>query len=93
MSELISRQAAIDAVGNMLRRKFGIGGDLASITLAGVPSAQPTVDAVSVVRCKDCIHNHVTTWNHGRRDKPQCHFTDLVRSNEFFCGFGERRGE
>ena len=46
MSDLISRQAAIDAVGNMLRRKFGIGGDLASITLAGLPSVQPTVDAV-----------------------------------------------
>lgn len=41
MSDLISRQDAIDAVGNMLRRKFGIGGDLASITLAGLPSAQP----------------------------------------------------
>lgn len=42
-----------------------------------------------LVRCKDCIHNYVTTWNHGKRDKPQCHFTNLVRSNEFFCGFGE----
>ena len=41
MSDLIERQAAIDAVGNMLRRKFGIGGDLAEITLAGLPSAQP----------------------------------------------------
>lgn len=41
MDELISRQAAIDAVGNMLRRKFGIGGDLAEITLADLPSAQP----------------------------------------------------
>ena len=39
--DTISRQAAIDAVGSMLRRKFGIGGDLAEITLAGLPSAQP----------------------------------------------------
>ena len=39
--DLISRQAAIDAVGNMLRRKFGVGGDLAEITIAGLPSAQP----------------------------------------------------
>lgn len=51
----------------------------------------PTVDAEPVVRCKDCIHNHVSTWNHGVRDKPMCHFTNLVRSNEFYCGFGERR--
>ena len=42
MDDLISRQAAIDAVSNMLRRKFGIGGDLAEITLAELPSAQPT---------------------------------------------------
>ena len=41
MDDLISRQAAIDAVSNMLRRKFGIGGDLAEITLAELPSAQP----------------------------------------------------
>ena len=41
MKDLISRQAAIDAVGNMLRRKFGVGGDLAEITIAGLPSAQP----------------------------------------------------
>ena len=39
--DLISRQAAIDAVESMLRRKFGIGGDLAEITLAELPSAQP----------------------------------------------------
>ena len=44
MDDLISRQAAIDAVSNMLRRKFGIGGDLAEITLAELPSAQPYTD-------------------------------------------------
>lgn len=43
MSDLVSRQAAIDAVGSMLRRKFGIGGDLAEITLAELPSAQPEI--------------------------------------------------
>ena len=41
VNDTISRQAAIDAVASMLRRKFGIGGDLAEITLAGLPSAQP----------------------------------------------------
>ena len=47
MSDLISRQAAIDAVGSMLRRKFGIGGDLAEITLAELPSAQKALEQTS----------------------------------------------
>lgn len=38
--DLISRQDAIDAVGSMLRRKFGIGGNLAEITLTRLPSAE-----------------------------------------------------
>lgn len=50
----------------------------------------PTVDAVEIVRCKDCLHNHTKSWNQGKRDKPSCNFTDLTRSNEFYCGFGEK---
>ena len=53
----------------------------------------PAVDVVEVVRCKDCQHNHTKTWNQGKRDKPDCRFTDLIRSNEFYCGFGEREEE
>ena len=51
------------------------------------------IEFVKVVRCKDCKHNQVWTWNHGIRDNPRCNFTNYVRSNEFFCGFGERRSE
>lgn len=43
LNDCISRADAIDAVANMLRRKFGIGGDLAEITIAGSPSAQPEI--------------------------------------------------
>lgn len=56
VGDMISRRAAIDAVESMLRRKFGIGGDLAEITLAGLPSAQP--DHVADISKKvegDCI--------------------------------------
>jgi len=54
--DLIERQAAIDAVSNMLRRKFGIGGDLAEITLAGLPSAQPeTHEERTETHSCDCI--------------------------------------
>lgn len=49
MKDTIYRDDAIDAVGNMLRRKFGVGGDLAETTIADLPSAQPEPceDAVS----------------------------------------------
>ena len=84
MSDLISRQAAIDAVGNMLRRKFGIGGDLAEITLAGLPSAQP-----EIVRCKDCKHSE-----HWYRDKRRCFLWNEAGIDVFedgFCNYAERR--
>lgn len=57
MDDLISRRAAIDAVESMLRRKFGIGGDLAEITLAGLPSVQPdhNADIGKKVEKEDCI--------------------------------------
>lgn len=58
---------------------------------AGILGKVRCEDEVAVVRCEDCLHNHVTSWNHGERDKPECRFTDFVRSNKFYCGFGERR--
>lgn len=60
---------------------------------AGILGKVRCEDEVAVVRCEDCLHNHVTSWNHGERDKPECRFTDFVRSNKFYCGFGERREE
>ena len=76
MNDLISRQAAIDAVSNMLRRKFGIGGDLAEITLAGLPSAQP-----EIIRCKDCRFNDGVAYC-------EMHYRD-VKGNDF-CSWAER---
>ena len=46
--------------------------------LKGIEEA-PTVDAVEVVRCKDCIHRHTRYNCQGRR-------------MDFFCANGERVG-
>lgn len=51
----------------------------------------PTVDAVEVVRCKDCIHDNMTTC-------PLCwienHTMEFINHNaEDFCSYGERRRE
>ena len=54
--DLISRQAAIDAVGSMLRRKYGLGGDLAEITLKEVP----TTDVVPKEKIVEFITNELT---------------------------------
>lgn len=50
----------------------------------------PTVDAVPVVRCKDCKWNYDTSVNHGNMF-PKCKFTDYVRTGDFYCAMGERR--
>ena len=81
MRDLIDRQAAIDAVGNMLRRKFGIGGDLAEITIAELPSAQPKrkkgkwiVDNVETEHCSVCKHRFYISalFAVGGNDEPPC---------------------
>lgn len=46
---------------------------------------QPTVDAVEVVRCKDCIH---------RMEDGMCEYKDhrvFVQDDNDFCSWGERR--
>lgn len=47
---------------------------------------RPTVDAVPVVRCKDCKHHHDC----------EIHFCDALGmdcpdDSEFFCSYGERK--
>ncbi|MBR0320020.1 MAG: hypothetical protein IIX10_03080 [Clostridia bacterium] len=53
--------------------------------------SQPTVDAVEVVRCKDCKHRGT------EGDCPMCHDDDWYMidntTDEGFCDRGERREE
>lgn len=51
----------------------------------------PTIDAVGVVRCKDCKHNWVTSYNHGVQDEPRCKFTNYKFGLDDYCSRGERR--
>lgn len=62
--------------------------------VSGVIDACPTVDAVPVVRCKDC--KHLRVWN--RKDiYAFCPKTNIVflpfekDTRTFFCGLGERK--
>lgn len=53
---------------------------------------QPTVDAVEVVRCKDCKHYHKSDAGH-----PDCEWCKRLICGtikpDFFCADGERRSE
>lgn len=62
--------------------------------LLGLIENAPTVDAVPVVRCKDC--KHLCVWN--RKDiYAFCPKTNIVflpfkrDTRTFFCSFGERK--
>lgn len=54
----------------------------------------PTVDAVAVVRCADCVfYRYAQDWN-GNRYKACYQRADVIiskRKQEDFCSYGERR--
>ena len=56
MDDLINRQAAIEAVGDVHPLDYNGQAILHRI------QQLPTIDAVPVVRCKDCIHLTCTGW-------------------------------
>ena len=95
MSDLIDRQAAIDAIlhnQEVYSNNFGddpidkytvaiIANDVESIVQ--LPSAQP------VIRCKDCVHRYVDGENVRFNVCELNH--NKVQSDEWFCADGERR--
>lgn len=66
------------------------GGDLLMALFQMVIDETPTVDAVPVVRCKDCVY-----WNPYKSHHYKGHFCDVVtlfvQENEY-CAWGKRKG-
>lgn len=56
-------------------------------------STAPTIDAVQVVRCKDCKQYHYYTeqFSLERRGDGLCHRCHYVMNDDDFCSYGERR--
>ena len=51
--------------------------------------ALPAVDAVEVVRCKDCIY-----WENGKGYNPWCNHVSGLNDDvhgDYFCSYGERK--
>lgn len=62
-----------------------------SVVYSGDIAKTPTIDAVEVVRCRDCKHAIV---NENHIDKPLiCCFTKMVGTTDpdWFCADGKRR--
>ena len=60
-------------------------------------SEAPTVDAVPVVRCRDCKHWKPTGSKAGNSFSDMeyiggCEFTKYCRRESDFCSYGERKG-
>lgn len=56
--------------------------------VSGVIDACPTVDAVPVVRCKDCKHYERDECYHPRHER---HLQSIPQSPDDFCSYGERK--
>lgn len=103
MSDLISRQDAIDALVEMYCKSdedgyvWIIRGD-ACLRIDALPS----VDAVEVVRCKDCRwwdkreesnYGYCHAAKHGYYSRNWEISIYRTYSEDFFCADGERKGE
>ena len=53
----------------------------------------PTIDAVSVVRCKECKYKYQEPWHNGIRVEGECEIWQRATLADDFCSYGEREGE
>ena len=89
---LIDANAAVELLRRLgsrdYRREKGTIAD--AMKMLSHPAYTPTVDAVEVVRCKDC--KHYMLWEDSD-DKKTCAKSIglMVSSPDDFCSYGERR--
>ena len=80
--ELLKRQAELHKSDGLLERSYGVLDAYKYVLRA-------TIDAVPVVRCKDCKHSE-----HWYRDKRRCflwHETGIGVFEDGYCNYAERK--
>lgn len=82
---LIDADALIDDI-NAAKDNYGMGAVVAS-TLKRYIMRQPTIDAVPVVRCRDCVH--MERRFNGRFCKVWCMFNGM--GDDGFCNYAARK--
>lgn len=99
MDDLISRQVAIDALNEVSEHYTEKGREwhphvsFMIDAIKELPPAQPTSDVVEVVRCKECKHAHLLTFENGIHCL-SCNYQNahgMLVENHGFCYWGERR--
>lgn len=93
MNEYISVQEAIEKINERTRETFTLASGYeyylgALHDVADDLRQMPTIDAVPVVRCKDCKHRDRYECNHIRLGETKCGVTD-----DWYCADGERKEE
>lgn len=103
MNDLISRKAAIKAIDVLPNCYNGFSDTYDKACIIGVIEELPAVDAVPVVRCKDCKYRPIDTGTHQyghelefpNEYKCPCRCGDnwysWMPDDEWFCANGERR--
>ena len=86
MKKLIELDAALDAIGGVPDYDDGMVFEALSHAQRNV-ALLPTVDAVPVVRCKDCKHNPKDSWF----GCPVAHLSEAQRPETAWCWKGERK--
>lgn len=83
MSDLIDRQAAIDALHMHLMYRMGTDSNKKRLDewINNLPSAQP-----DIIRCRDC------KWHNGEINQCNAQVCASMRGEDF-CSKAERRGE
>ena len=97
MNDLISRQSAIDAVEKAKTARSEDGEIFcakinAQMNIQLLPSIQPTIDAVEVVRCKDCKHMKYAI-DKAKNGICAALGALIIMNGNDYCSYGERKEE
>ena len=88
------RTIDVDALKDFINRQLAMTANTAVVMNAkdffeNIVDNAPTIDAVPVVRCKDCKH-----WGmHKSLNVPWCFELHIDKSEDGYCDSGERREE
>lgn len=85
MSDLISRQAAIEAINEIIRMEHSLRPKVyvAKDAIKKLPSAQ--------IHCKDCRYWDTSWQNDYAPDYHYCPMIDETRRSDFYCADAERK--